>query len=74
MKEHTEYEANLFAADLLLTDQDVEESASDPDLNYFSLCTSLNATPELMSFKLYSLIHRGHAYNMPLGLDNTFLQ
>lgn len=74
MKEHTEYEANLFAADLLLTDQDVEENASNPDLNYFSLCTSLNATPELMSFKLYSLIHRGHAYNMPLGLDNTFLQ
>ena len=32
------------------------------DLDYFGLCSSLNATPELMSFKLYSLTKRGQAY------------
>ena len=36
------------------------------DLDYFGLCSSLNATPELMSFKLYSLTKRGQAYHNPI--------
>ena len=43
------------------------------DLDYFGLCSSLNATPELMSFKLYSLTKRGQAYHMPMEIQSNFL-
>ena len=64
MINETEYQANLFAADLLIEDQDVD---------YFSFCSSLYATPELMSFKLYSLMKRGQAYHMPMEINSGFL-
>lgn len=73
MIDDTEYQANLFAADLLISDQDVAELAQNEDLDYFSFCSVLKVTPELMSFKLYSLFHRGKKYNMPLDLDSKFL-
>ena len=43
------------------------------DLDYFGLCSSLNGTPELMSFKLYSLTKRGQAYHMPMEIQSNFL-
>ena len=43
------------------------------DLDYFGLCSSLNATPELMRFKLYSLTKRGQAYHMPMEIQSNFL-
>ena len=73
MGDDTEYQANLFTADLLISDQDVAELAQNEHLDYFSFCSALQATPELMSFKLYSLIHRGQNYNMPLDLNSRFL-
>lgn len=74
MTDTTEYEANLFAADLLLADEDVTRASADEDLNYFDLCSSLNSSPELMSFKLYSLIQRGnYHYNMPMTINSKFL-
>ncbi len=53
MTDNTEYQANLFAADLLIEDEEIEDMVQNEDLDYFGLCSSLNATPELMSFKLY---------------------
>ena len=53
--DNTEYQANLFAADLLIDDEEIKDIVQNEDLDYFGLCSSLNATPELMSFKLYSL-------------------
>ena len=61
MTDNTEYQANLFAADLLINDEEIEDMVQNEDLDYFGLCSSLNATPELMSFKLYSLTKRGEA-------------
>ena len=73
MINETEYQANLFAADLLIEDQDVAELSKNEDLDYFSFCSSLYATPELMSFKLYSLMKRGQAYHMPMEINSGFL-
>ena len=73
MTDTTEYEANLFAADLLLEDAKIAEMSKNEDLDYFSFCSSLYVTPELMSFKLYSLMKRGQRYNMPVGLNSRFL-
>ena len=69
----TEYEANLFAADLLLSDTDIEEMSQNEDMDYFQMCQSLYVSPELVSFKLFSLTKRGRAYNMPLNLNSKFL-
>ena len=73
MQDNTEYQANLFAADLLLSDADIADMAHIEDLDYFSLCSTLNSTPELMSFKLYSLTKRGQAYHMPMEIQSNFL-
>lgn len=74
MTDKTEYEANLFASDLLLPDDDVFDITHKSDLDYFGLCSTLNTTPELMSFKLYSLIRRGNnEYQIPIGIDSKFL-
>ena len=69
----SEYQANLFAADLLIDDEEIEDMVQNEDLDYFGLCSSLNATPELMSFKLYSLTKRGQAYHMPMEIQSNFL-
>lgn len=73
MQDNTEYQANLFAADLLLSDADIADMAHNEDLDYFSLCSTLNSAPELMSFKLYSLTKRGQAYHMPMEIQSNFL-
>ena len=73
MQDNTEYQAKLFAADLLLSDADIADMAHNEDLDYFSLCSTLNSTPELMSFKLYSLTKRGQAYHMPMEIQSNFL-
>ena len=73
MQDNTEYQANLFAADLPLADADIADMAHNEDLDYFSLCSTLNSTPELMSFKLYSLTKRGQAYHMPMEIQSDFL-
>lgn len=68
----TEYEANLFASELLISDGDVEECL-DEDLDYFSMCRTLSFHPQLVSFKLYGMIRRGYRLNLPEGLDSRFL-
>ena len=73
MMDNTEYQANLFAADLLLDDSDIADMVQNEDLDYFGLCSSLNSSPELMSFKLYSLTKRGQAYHMPMEIQSNFL-
>ena len=73
MASQTEYEANLFAADLLLDDEEIHKLSQDDDMDYFNMCKALYVTPDFMSFKLFSLIRRGYAYNLPQGIDSRFL-
>lgn len=72
MTSQTEYEANMFAADLLIDDEDIH-TLSQEDMDYFNMCKCLYTTPDVMNFKLFSLIRRGHAYDLPMGLDSKFL-
>lgn len=73
MHDKTEYEANLFAADLLVSDSDVVNLVKQDDLDYFSMASVLYISPELLSFKLYSMTRRGYHYNIPGGIDSRFL-
>lgn len=69
----TEYEANLFAADLLLRDEDVMEAAEMPGTDLDSLCLSTGAAPGLMNFKLRSMRKRGFEIPLPFECDSRFL-
>ena len=62
-----------FTADLLFEDKDIKKISIDEDMDYFNMCRTLCTTPELMSFKLFSLMKRGHSFNMPMALDSKFL-
>lgn len=73
MKDKTEYEANMFAADLLVSDEDVVDLVEKDDLDYFTMASILYVSPELLSFKLYSMTRRGYHYNIPGGIDSAFL-
>ena len=57
----------------LLDDEEIHKLSQDEDMGYFNMCKSLYVTPDFMSFKLFSLIRRGHAYNLPQGIDSRFL-
>ena len=46
---------------------------SKEDMDYFSICKYLCTTPDVMSFKLFSLIRRGYTYDLPMGIDSRFL-
>lgn len=69
----TEYEANLFAADLLLEDGDVMAAAEGPDTDLGELCLILNTSPGLIAFKLRSMRNRGIDIPLPGECDSRFL-
>lgn len=74
MTSKTEYQANLFTADFLISDDEVEELTDCEDMDYFRMCKELYVSPDLMSFKLFSMIQRGYRYKLPQGLNSTFLK
>ena len=74
MTSKTEYQANLFAADFLISDEEVEELTAREDMDYFRMCNELCVSPDLTSFKLFSMIQRGYRYNLPQNLNSTFLK
>jgi len=41
MTSSTEYEANLFTADFLIEDEEINELSNDDDMNYFKMCHCL---------------------------------
>ena len=66
-----EIEAHLFAADLLLRDEDVLSALEEnPDLA--SLASSLDVYPEFLLFKLKSMNSRGYDLPIPAECRNSF--
>lgn len=54
-----ELEANLFAAELLVSDEDVLGLLDVHD-NYFDIAGELSVSPELLDFKIRMLRHKGY--------------
>ena len=70
----TEYEANVFAAELLLTDEDVLELLND-DTSFFGVASTLRVPPELLDFKFRVLKRKGYQFvEPPLQADSKFLR
>ena len=73
MGDKTEYQANLFAADLLIDDEDVEDLARSEEMDYFTMAQYLSTNPQLLAFKLFSMARRGYHYNVPITPKSDFL-
>ena len=69
----TEYEANLFAADLLLPDAEVLHAAAEPETDFSALCRVMDTVPELMDFKFLSMHRRGLPVAPAGECDSRFL-
>ncbi len=72
MRSKMEYRANMFAAELLIEDAQIVEMVGE-DLDYMSMCHALGCHPQLVCFKLYSMIQRGYNFSMPDSLRSDFL-
>ncbi len=67
-----EKEANFFAAELLLTDNDVMDAIND-ELTYMNAASILGVPPEFMDFKLRIMAYKGYKLTPPMfALGNCF--
>jgi len=68
-----EFEANSFLADFLVSDEQVMDTITNPDGDYFSAAKQLYLPPPLFAFKLYSMTRRGFDVKNPANLNSKFL-
>ena len=68
-----EYEANLFASELLLQDEDVME-ALNSDCYFSQVAVSLYVPEEMLDFKFRVMKRKGFALNAPYTAKNNFLK
>ena len=68
-----EREANFFAADFLIADEEVIELMKTCDANFFNVAKALSIPAPFFAFKLYSMVERGYAMHVPVDLDSAFL-
>lgn len=71
-KSQTEYEANIFAAEFLVTDKQIELLV-DESRDYMEMSAILGYDKRLIIFKLNNMIRRGYNYNLPNPPDSLFL-
>ncbi len=67
----TEHQANLFAAELLISDEAVSDNPGD---DYYAMCRELGFPPLFVAYKVYSMSHRGYDYTLPENLNSRFLK
>lgn len=68
-----EREANFFAADLLIDDEETLDEIHSCGADFFSVARKLYVPAPFFAFKLYSLVERGNTMRMPVSLDSSFL-
>ena len=69
-----EMQANLFAADFLIDDEEVLDLMHNEDADFFSAAQTLCVPAPFFAFKLYSMMNRGYPMQMPVDLNSTFLK
>ena len=72
IKSGPEYEANVFAANLLIDSEELDNLLSE-EADFFRVCSILGVAPELMAFKMKSYSKNGIKYNVPVLCDSDFL-
>ena len=69
-----EYEANLFAAELLIGDDDLLKLLNDEDKSFFGVARELRVPADLLDFKFRVLKHKGYRLNAPYIANGDFLK
>ena len=73
MKSRPERDANIFAADVLLSDPEVLLYARMQNFTHFEIANMMNVPPELMYFKTFSIYKRGYDIRTPDQVKSNFL-
>jgi Zn-dependent peptidase ImmA (M78 family) len=69
-----EFEANIFAADLLMPDEEVLSLLND-DISFFAAASALQVPPELLDFKFRVLKRKGYkVIDPPIVANGDFLK
>lgn len=68
-----EYEANVFASELLLTDESVLDALND-DMFFFQAASYLCVPSELLDFKFRILKRRGYKVESPILANGDFMK
>lgn len=69
-----EYEANLFAADFLMSDEEVLERLNE-DISFFGAASMLGVPPELLDFKFRVMKRKGYKLvDPPILAQSSFLK
>jgi Zn-dependent peptidase ImmA (M78 family) len=74
MAQPAEYEANLFAAELLIDDGELLEMLNDEDISFFGVARELHIPAELLDFKFRVLKHKGYRIEAPYIASGNFLK
>lgn len=74
MSSKPEREANIFAAELLLPDDEVIKFMNDAEMNFFRAAKELYVPPELMDFKFQVLKNKGYRLEAPISAAGDFLK
>ena len=69
-----EYEANLFAAELLIGDDEVLGLLNDEDKTFFDVARALYVPADLLDFKFRVLKHKGYRVQAPFTASGNFLK
>ena len=68
-----EYEANIFASELLLTDDDVLDALND-DMFFFQAASVLCVPSEMLDFKFRVMKRKGYKLESPIISHGNFLK
>lgn len=70
----TEYEANIFAAELLIDDNELTELLNDRESSFFGVAQQLYIPSALLDFKFRILKHKGYRIEAPYIANSDFLK
>ena len=70
----TEYEANLFAAELLIEDVELIDLLNDDEKSFFGVARELSVPAELLDFKFRVMKRKGYRIEAPYISQSDFLK
>lgn len=73
-KNTAEYEANIFASELLIPDESIKELFQSDGKSFYSLAKELSVPAEFIDFKLRVMKAKGYDINIPYLAQSDFLK
>jgi Zn-dependent peptidase ImmA (M78 family) len=73
-KNTAEYEANIFASELLIPDDSIKELLESEGKSFYSLAMELCVPPELIDIKLRVMQAKGYKIDVPYLAQSDFLK